>query len=157
MGEGRGHCRNEEKTMPWTNRTQHAEALETNSVGFVSVKPDPMEYKTANGIVNQKKKVQLIEAYAKWVSETFVEAIARMVIQYPGDVIFNLLFLRPLDGMELREALDELADKSRTVFPDGEDEEAIPGMLIPYRFSLERWAAKDPESVSLGRVNPEDF
>ena len=143
--------------MTWTNRTQHAEALETNSVGFIQIKPDPMEYKTANGIVNQKKKLDLIEAYVKWVSETFVEAIARLVIQYPGDVIFNIVFSRALDGEELRGALDELADKSRTVFPEGEADEAVAGMTIQFRFTLERWAAKDPESVSLGRVDPEAF
>ena len=143
--------------MTWTNRTQHAEALETNSVGFIQIKPDPMEYKTANGIVNQKKKLDLIEAYVKWVSETFVEAIARLTIQYPGDAIFNNNLIRPLDGLELREALDELADRSRTVFPDGAEDEAVAGMLIPFKFTLERWAAKDPESVSLGRVDPEAF
>jgi hypothetical protein len=140
--------------MSWKNRSQHADALETNTLGFMQIRPDPMEYKTANGIVNFKKKVKLIEDYMSWIHQTFT--LAKVVVQYPGDVIISIVFLHPVDGIEIRDALDSLTQASRTVYPDSEEDVEV-GVPIPYSFTLDRWAAKDPESVSLGPVRAEDF
>lgn len=139
--------------MPWMNRRQHAEALETNALGFVQIRPNPMEYKTGNGMVQPKKKVALIEDYIRWIHRTFNPA--KLVIQYPGDVMFSIVFLHSVEGIEVRDALDKLADTTRTVYPD--DDDVAVGMQIPYSFTLERWAAKDPDSVSLGPVRAEDI
>lgn len=143
----------EEKPM-WKNRSQHAEALETNTLGFLQIRPDSMEYKTANGKVQPKRKVNLIEDYLRWIHRTFNPA--KVVIQYPGDVIFNIIFLHPVEGIEIRDALDSLADTTREVYPESDGEVEV-GMQMPYNFTLERWAAKDPESTSLGPVRVEDF
>jgi hypothetical protein len=144
----------DEENPMWRNRNQHAEALETNTLGFLQIRPDSMEYKTANGMVQSKRKVHLIEDYIRWIHRTFNPA--KVVIQYPGDVMFNIIFLHPVEGIEIRDALDSLAESTREVYPESEGDVEV-GMQMPYTFTLERWAAKDPESTSLGPVKAEDF
>lgn len=122
----------------WTNRKQHAEALGNNSVGYVKIKPDPMEYRSADGRVNPQKKVSLVEDFLRTIHRHF--SPARVTISYPGDAEFSIIFMRPVEGETLLQMLDKLAQEPR----------AETG--APYSFWLSNWAMKDPEAIAMGTM-----
>ena len=137
--------------MSWTNRTMHAEALETNTVGFIRLRPDTADYKSANGLINIGKRTALIQDYLKWLQEHF--DMARCMITFPGDVELSVAFRTPMAGSELRDALDDLARGSRTLYPEAEPGEVAQGIEMPFTFTLMQWQQRDTETLSLGQVH----
>lgn len=122
----------------WTNRRQHAEAMENNSVGYIKIKPDPTEYRSADGRVNPQKKVVLVEDFLRTLHKNFEPA--RVTISYPGDAEFSIIFMRPIEGKVLLQMLDRLSQEPREMAG------------APYSFWLSNWAMKDPDSISMGAL-----
>lgn len=118
-------------------------------MGFIRIKPDSTEYRSANGRVNGRAKAALIEDFIRVINRGFDPA--RVTISYPGDVEFAVIFLRPMEGSEVVKNLDRIAQEAReTVVEDGTS------IGVPYSFQLVLWAMKDPEAISLGQmVEPE--
>lgn len=112
----------------WTNRRQHAESLGNSSVGYIKVRPDPLAYKSANGLVNMVRKVATIESFLAVINKNFDPM--RVMISYQGDVEFGITFRRAVEGEEIVSSLDAIA-QTENVW-------------------LSSWAMKDPDAISLG-------
>lgn len=137
--------------MSWTNRSMHSESLETNTVGFICLRPDTADYKSANGLINIPKRTALVQDYMKWLQEHF--DMARCMVTLPGDMELSVAFRTPMQGSELRDLLDDLARESRTLYPDSEPGEVAQGIEMPFTFTLMKWQPKDTETLSLGPVH----
>lgn len=149
----------------WTDRSQHAEAISNNTIGYLRIKPDPALYRSVNGLVDMKKRGQVVAFVLDAVQKNV--DIARFVVNYPGDVWIGITPKRPLEVDERNvdpqsdewarssqaiEFLDWLGEQTITLYvgEDDGDTEVSRGMPMPFSFSLEKWAPKDPDSYAMG-------
>ena len=133
--------------MSWTNRRHHVEALENNTVGFIRLKPEPSEYKSADGRVSAEKRFRLIEDFISTLHVISSIEPSRITISYPGDVEFFVTFRTAVEGTEIIGILDRLAQEARRTHLQ-------PGAMVgvPFDFQLVLWSQRDPDAVSLGRL-----
>lgn len=153
--------------MTWKNRSQHAEAMMNNSVGYMRIMPDPLLYKTANGIINPQRRSRVVS----WLISTIQKKVepARIVVSFPGNLWMGITLKRPLeaDERQMDPRRDEWETSSQAVsflewlgsqeivLYSGEtddDVSVMSGMTVPFSYLLERWAPTDPDSVSMGNI-----
>jgi hypothetical protein len=92
------------------------------------VRPDPLAYKSANGLVSPQRKVATIESFLAVINQNFDPM--RVLISYQGDVEFGITFRRAVEGEEIVAKLDAIAQTAD--------------------IGLSSWAMKDPDAISLG-------
>jgi len=150
----------------WTNRSQHAEAMLNNNIGYLRIKPDPGLYRTANGIMDLGRRAQVADFLLKTIQRKV--DVARIVFNYPGDLWVGITPKRPLvvdernvdpghdewvTNSQAVDFLDWLGHQTVTIYRDPDEGEEVAlsaGMPFEFSFQLEKWAPKDPESYATG-------